>query len=71
VLREVRRAKSEAKTSMRAEVASVMVFDSPERLAALAASTADLAEAGVIASFETTVAESFSVAVELADVADG
>jgi len=71
VLREVRRAKSEAKTSMRAEVASVMVSDSPERLAALAASTADLAEAGVIASFETTVAESFSVAVELADVADG
>ena len=36
VLGEIRKAKTEAKVSMRAEVASVVVRDTPERLAALA-----------------------------------
>jgi valyl-tRNA synthetase len=49
VLTAIRRAKSDAKQSMRAEVASVNVTDTAERLAALSAAEGDLADAGKVA----------------------
>ncbi|MHB8671765.1 MAG: valine--tRNA ligase [Acidimicrobiales bacterium] len=49
VLGQVRRAKSEARRSMRAPVARVTVRDRPDRLALLAQAEADLREAGAIA----------------------
>ena len=67
VLTEVRRAKSEAKRSMRAEVISITVTDVTERLAALQSAAADVRGAGVIASIETADGEAFAVAVTLAD----
>ncbi|HEX2153452.1 MAG TPA: valine--tRNA ligase [Acidimicrobiia bacterium] len=45
VLSQIRRAKSDAKVSMRNPVASVVVADSPSRLEAIRAAEADLAEA--------------------------
>jgi valyl-tRNA synthetase len=65
VLRAVRRAKSEASVSMRADVASVTVTDSPQRLAALALVADDLRDAGRIAELHTAEG-AFSVAVVLA-----
>ncbi|HYI62497.1 MAG TPA: valine--tRNA ligase [Acidimicrobiales bacterium] len=49
VLGEVRKAKSDAKRSMRAEVATVEVVDDPARLAALEAAAHDVRDAGRIA----------------------
>jgi valyl-tRNA synthetase len=66
VLGEVRRAKSEAKRSMRAGVARVVVADTPERLAALAPAAADVASAGVVTDLETRAGDAFEVSVELA-----
>ena len=66
VLAEVRKAKTEAKQSLRAEVSRVLVRDSPERLAALAAAEADVREAGHIADLVTEEADERSVTVELA-----
>ncbi len=66
VLREVRRAKSEAKASMKAPVATATVSDTAERLAALALVADDLREAGAIAELHTTEADGFAVAAELA-----
>jgi valyl-tRNA synthetase len=65
VLGEVRRAKSEAKRSMRAEVTSVAVTDTPERLAALAAAADDVRAAGSVAELTTTEGDAFVVVVEL------
>ena len=67
VLGEVRRAKSEAKRSMRAPVASVIVTDTADRLALLALAAADVRSAGNVASLETVEGDGFSVAVTLAD----
>ncbi|MGH9287338.1 MAG: class I tRNA ligase family protein, partial [Acidimicrobiales bacterium] len=66
VLGGVRRAKSEAKRSMRAPVASVVVTDTADRLALLALAEADVCSAGSIASLETVEGETFSVEVTLA-----
>ena len=66
VLAEVRKAKTEAKQSLRAEVSRVVVRDSPERLAALAAAEADVREAGHIADLVTEAADALAVSVELA-----
>jgi valyl-tRNA synthetase len=70
VLGAVRKAKTEARRSMRAEVARVVVRDTAERLHALAPAAADLREAGRIAELVTeTIADDAagpSVAVELA-----
>jgi valyl-tRNA synthetase len=66
VLGEVRRAKSEAKRSMRALVASVTVADSADRLALLALAAADVRSAGNVASLEMVEGEAFSVEVTLA-----
>jgi valyl-tRNA synthetase len=69
VLRRVRRAKSEAKRSMRAEVRQVVVTDLPERLHALGAAAGDLCSAGHVAHLRTQPvgdAALADVAVELA-----
>ncbi|HMD56837.1 MAG TPA: valine--tRNA ligase [Solirubrobacteraceae bacterium] len=70
VLREVRKAKSQARMPMRAPVARVVVHDSPTRLQALELGRGDLANAGTIASIECQPAVEFSVEVELAQSAD-
>jgi valyl-tRNA synthetase len=67
VLKEVRKAKSEARRPMRASVARVLVHDSPERLTALALGIEDLRLAGSIETVETVEAEELSVEVELAE----
>jgi valyl-tRNA synthetase len=66
VLGAVRRAKSDAQVSLRAEVARVVVEDTEDRLAALAAAEADVREAGRVAVLDTKVADGFAVTVELA-----
>ena len=66
VLGEIRRAKSEAKRSMRSPVASVTVTDTADRLALLALAAADVRSAGNVASLETVEGEAFSVRVALA-----
>jgi valyl-tRNA synthetase len=66
VLGAVRRAKSDAQVSLRADVARVLVADTAERLAALAEAEADVREAGRVAGVETKPADELSVEVELA-----
>jgi valyl-tRNA synthetase len=67
VLKEVRKAKSEAQVKMRAPVRRVVVHDTPERLSALELGLDDLREAGSIERIETVEAEEFAVEVELAE----
>jgi valyl-tRNA synthetase len=67
VLGEVRKAKTAAKRSLRTDVASVVVTDTPERLGALAGAVDDLREAGRIASLELVEGTEASVAVTLAE----
>jgi valyl-tRNA synthetase len=67
VLREVRKAKSDARRKMRAPVARVVVRDRPDRLAALQLGADDLRRAGVIEELETREAEEFAVEVQLAE----
>jgi valyl-tRNA synthetase len=67
VLREVRKAKSQAQRPMRAPVARVIVHDTAERLSALELGEDDLRQAGAIERIETAVAEELAVEVELAD----
>jgi valyl-tRNA synthetase len=67
VLKEVRKAKSEARRPMRAPVARVVVHDLPTRLTALALGLEDLRAAGAIESVEALEAEEFAVQVELAE----
>jgi valyl-tRNA synthetase len=66
VLGEVRKAKTAAKVSLRAEVQCALVRDTPERLAALRRGEADLRTAANIAGLETAEGESLSVETELA-----
>ena len=66
VLGEVRKAKTVAQVSMRAEVARAVVGDTPERLGALAAAEGDVRDAGRIADLVTQEADQPSVTVELA-----
>jgi valyl-tRNA synthetase len=65
VLGEVRRAKSEAKRSMRAAVDLVLVRDTAERLAHLEAASDDVKAAGVVAELATADADAFEVEVTL------
>jgi valyl-tRNA synthetase len=67
VLREVRKAKSQAQRPMRAPVARVVVHDTAERLSALELGEDDLRQAGAIARIDTVVAEELAVEVELAE----
>ena len=66
VLREVRKAKSQARRSMRAPVARVVVRDTAERLHALELGSGDLLAAGSIEQLAHSESEEFSVEVELA-----
>lgn len=56
VLGSIRHAKSSAKVSMKATVASVVMVDSLERCYAAQAAKADIAEAGVVADFTVRAA---------------
>jgi valyl-tRNA synthetase len=68
VLREVRKAKSEAKRSQRTEVSELVVHDTPERLRALRAAIADVQDAGSVAgAAELVESDAFAVVVTLAD----
>lgn len=66
VLAEVRKAKTEAKRSLRTDVERAVVRDTPERLAALALAVEDVKEAGRIAELVTEEADALSVEVTLA-----
>ena len=66
VLTEVRRAKSEAKRSMRSPVERMVVTDTAERIAALELVAEDVSAASVIASLDTVVGDTFGVEVVLA-----
>jgi len=70
VLREVRKAKSNARAPMRAPVERVLVCDTTERLAALALGQDDLTAAGSIARLDTEEDVELSVEVEFADERD-
>jgi valyl-tRNA synthetase len=65
VLREVRKAKSQARRPMRAPVARVVVRDTGERLAALELGQGDLVLAGAIEAIAGVEDEEFAVEVEL------
>jgi valyl-tRNA synthetase len=67
VLAEVRRAKSEAKRSMRAEVTEIKVTDTPARLGALDQAAADVRGAGVIGRLWFDKGDAFAVEVALAE----
>ncbi len=67
VLREVRKAKSQAQRPMRAPVARVVVRDTAERLSALELGEDDLCQAGAIERIEMVEAEELAVEVELAE----
>jgi valyl-tRNA synthetase len=66
VLAAVRKAKSEAKRSLRTPAERVVVHDTAVRLAALAPAAADLREAGKIVALTTELAPELRVEVELA-----
>ena len=66
VIGDVRKAKSEAKRSMRTAVTRATVTDTAERLALLALVEADVRAAGHIEELRTEVGDSSAVAVELA-----
>jgi len=66
VLGEVRKAKSEARRSMRADVAVATVTDTAPRLALLALASSDVRSAGRIAELRTVEGDALAVAVELA-----
>jgi valyl-tRNA synthetase len=65
VLREVRKAKSQARLSMRAPVTRVVVTDTADRLAALELGASDLLQAGAIEVLDSVAGEDFAVQVEL------
>jgi valyl-tRNA synthetase len=65
VLGEVRRAKTDAKLSMRAPVARVVVRSPAQRLAAIGPAEGDLREAGSIAEVVLEESEQAAVSVEL------
>jgi len=69
VLSEIRKAKTEAGASLRADVAHVLVRDTPERLAALAQALDDVQDAGRVTAVETEEGDGFSVEVTLAEAA--
>jgi valyl-tRNA synthetase len=66
VLTLVRRAKTEAKISQRADVASLVVNAPAELHAAIGLGAADIADAGSVKSFEVAAAPSLSCDVVLA-----
>jgi len=69
VLSEVRKAKTTAKVSLRAEVQRALVRDTAERLAALRRVEGDLRTAANLATLETAEGEALAVETEMAPVA--
>jgi len=69
VLGQIRKAKSEAKLSMRAPVTRVVVTDTPERIAALREAADDVREAGSVAQLDFVEGDELAVSVELAETA--
>ncbi|HYM44907.1 MAG TPA: valine--tRNA ligase [Solirubrobacteraceae bacterium] len=67
VLREVRKAKSQAQRPMRAPVRRVRVQDTPPRLRALQLGLDDLIQAGAIEQLESAESTELAVEVELAE----
>jgi valyl-tRNA synthetase len=67
VLSAIRRAKTEAKRSMRSPVATLEVTDSADRITALLAAESDLRDAGGVLSMATAVADDPSIEVVLPD----
>ncbi len=67
VLGQVRKAKTEAKRSMRWPVATLTVVDTAARVAALRSAEEDLRDAGGVAELVTAEGDEPSVEVELAD----
>jgi valyl-tRNA synthetase len=65
VLGEIRKAKSEARLSMKAEVKRVVVEAPPSRLGPLKLAQSDLCDAGQVKRFEMLAADVFRVRVEL------
>jgi len=70
VLREVRKAKSDARRPMRAALARVVVTDTAERLRALRLVSDDVVRAGAIERLELLDGEELSVQVEFAEGAE-
>ena len=66
VLREVRKAKTQAQRPMRAPVRHVRVHDTTARLKALKLGLDDLLQAGAIERLESVESDEFAVEVELA-----
>jgi valyl-tRNA synthetase len=67
VLAQVRKAKSNAKTSMKTAVTSLVVRDTPERLALVTLAQADLVNAGVVGELVLEEAAEPSVEATLAE----
>ncbi len=66
VLRLLRKAKSDAKVSMRTEIATAIITDTPERLAAFELARADVVDAGSVLAVETIDGTELAVEVTLA-----
>ncbi len=69
VLGELRKAKTEAKRSMKTAITTATVSDSPERIAAAHAAEGDLRDAGNVADLTFTESDTFAVTAELEPVA--
>ena len=65
-LGEIRKAKTEAKRSMRTDVVRAVVVDTAERAALVRLAAADLAEAGRVADLVIEDGDDFAVTAELA-----
>ncbi len=65
VLGEIRKAKTAARASMRADITLAIVRDTHDRLAALDHAAEDVREAGRIGQLATEESDAFSVEVEL------
>jgi valyl-tRNA synthetase len=70
ILSEIRKAKTEAKLSLKAPVERVAVSDTAERLDALRAAQVDVLAAGNVAELDATDADEFAVTVSLAPTDD-
>ena len=67
VLSALRKVKSDAKVSMRTEITSATVTDTPERLAALERVRADVVDAGSVAELQTVEGPELSVEAVLSE----
>lgn len=67
VLTLLRKAKSDAKVSMRTEITTATIVDTPERLAAFERARTDVLDAGKVQSVQTSEGTELSVDVTLAD----